>query len=184
MTPLFKAYKSIYESKEPTFVKVNNMKDISGSGLRGFIKTTFQKLVDTFGEPAYGSGDDKVKAKWILTFSDGSFATIYDYKEPEVPKDEYDWHIGGRNVPSSWFTAGVPGWEKMLQNIAQGNADKPSYVDDSMLHPHLTYLEWEDLPAGMKRAILRIAEEEADQNLVNTVSKLLGNAPATTKHYY
>lgn len=74
----------------------------SGSGLQGYITTTYDKLVEVFGEPVqYGEGD-KVTAEWIIEFMDTetyelTYATIYDWKQYELgtPYDLYDWHIGG-----------------------------------------------------------------------------------------
>jgi hypothetical protein len=33
--------------------------------------------------------------EWIIRFSDGTVATIYDWKLSETPMGVYDWHIGG-----------------------------------------------------------------------------------------
>jgi hypothetical protein len=74
--------------------------DINGTSLQGYVVTTFKELVITFGAPTYGeaSGDGKVSCEWILQFSDGTVATIYDYKEDATPMGEYSWHIGGQSI--------------------------------------------------------------------------------------
>ena len=75
----------------------------SGTSFQGvcFDGTTYAKLIELFGEPTYeGSGDDKVKAEWVLVAGDGSVATIYDYKDSR-PVEEItgiDWHIGGHSL--------------------------------------------------------------------------------------
>lgn len=72
---------------------------VSMTSLQGFIKTTYDDLVEVFGEPRYtSSGDDKVTAEWNLEFKvDDEYvtATIYDWKLCGTPFVEYDWHIGG-----------------------------------------------------------------------------------------
>ena len=47
-----------------------------------------------FGKPTELEGD-KVTREWILQFSDGTVATIYDWKQLETPMEYYPWHIGG-----------------------------------------------------------------------------------------
>jgi hypothetical protein len=68
----------------------------SGSCLRGYIKTTYDELVSVFGEPTKLKGD-KVNVEWTIKFSDGTVATIYDWKLSTVPMGVYNWHIGGFN---------------------------------------------------------------------------------------
>lgn len=66
----------------------------AGTCLRGYVRTTYADLIKAFGAPNIGSGD-KVNSEWGLKFEDGTLATVYDYKEPMTPVQEYDWHIGG-----------------------------------------------------------------------------------------
>ena len=68
----------------------------SGSCLQGYIETTYDELVNVFGKPTILKGD-KVTAEWTIKFSDGTIATIYDWKQPETPMEYYPWHIGGFN---------------------------------------------------------------------------------------
>ena len=76
--------------------------------LQGYIKTTYEKLVESFGDPDYIMSDflddecavGKVTCEWRLKFADGTVASIYDnidYKEKSTPLEEYNWHIGGFN---------------------------------------------------------------------------------------
>jgi len=70
--------------------------DVDMTSLQGYVKTTYDKLVEVFGEPnCYAGG--KTTCEWNLKFADGTIASIYDYKESETPKYEYDWHVGGFN---------------------------------------------------------------------------------------
>lgn len=84
--------------------------NVSGTGLCGYVRTTYADIVAAFGEPTYGadhSDDGKVSVEWTLEFevelqdAPGSYirefvvATIYDWKCSSTPMGEYDWHIGG-----------------------------------------------------------------------------------------
>jgi hypothetical protein len=83
--------------------------DICGTSLVGKVTTTYDTLVEKFGEPTYDisdSADGKVCAEWTLDFrvetEDGDdfdyvTATVYAWKESSVPYGEYDWHIGGHD---------------------------------------------------------------------------------------
>ncbi len=79
-------------------VKFIRNPNIDMTCLQGYIKTTYEKLVESFGEPDYNNdGDGKVTCEWRLKFADGTVASIYDYKEKSTPLEEYNWHIGGFN---------------------------------------------------------------------------------------
>ena len=74
---------------------VNSSKvSINGTCLQGYIETTYDELVSVFGEPTTLKGD-KVTVEWKIQFSDGTVASIYDWKLSETPKEYYPWHIGG-----------------------------------------------------------------------------------------
>ena len=71
---------------------------VGGTSLQGYIKTTYDEIVEVFGEPRYTGGDDKVTTEWDLEFEvDDEYvvATIYDWKLGKTPFGEYRWHIGG-----------------------------------------------------------------------------------------
>lgn len=83
------------------FTKANPMQ-VFGTGLVGYVYTTYEELVKTFGEPiTYGEfdSDGKVSVEWVIAFEDGTIATVYDWKQYELgtPKGGYDWHIGGKD---------------------------------------------------------------------------------------
>jgi len=92
--------------------------NINQTSLKGHITTTYDKLVEVFGEPTYtdASPYEKVNAQWTLDFTvhkngdpyallsdfkmsedyeDNVVATIYNWKDGYVPTEEYEWHIGG-----------------------------------------------------------------------------------------
>jgi len=87
----------------------NDCVDICGTSLMGKVRTTYDNLVDAFGEPTYDashSGDGKVIVEWTLDFrvetDDGEdfdyvTATVYAWKVASIPYGEYDWHIGGND---------------------------------------------------------------------------------------
>lgn len=74
-----------------------------GTHLVGNILCTRHELEQVFGAPSTTelSGDGKVTTEWVIAFSDGKIATIYDWKRYEMgAPDMYeleDWHIGGHD---------------------------------------------------------------------------------------
>lgn len=78
-----------------------NTKHAQGTFLVGEITTTYNKLVETFGQPNYNNGPstlEKVTIEWVIKFQDGTIATIYDWKNyghQPAPNEEFQWHIGG-----------------------------------------------------------------------------------------
>jgi len=97
---------------------IDNEVSVGGTSLVGYIKTTYDEIVEVFGEPRYtNSGEDKVTAEWNLEFRvatvfediDDEYeyvtATIYDWKLDETPFGEYDWHIGGYSTQAAHVVA-------------------------------------------------------------------------------
>lgn len=87
------------ETDKPLFKLVDPE---GGSSLKGYIKTTYQDLVKCFGEPSSeGDGGYKVSFEWAIEFSDGTYATIYDWKLSQSERSDvrrgriYEFHIGG-----------------------------------------------------------------------------------------
>jgi hypothetical protein len=82
-------------------MKFTNTGNANMTSLKGEFPITFAELVEIFGEPKYGPNDfnlDKTTCEWVLTFEDGTVATIYDYKTDRTPMWGYDWHIGGHDT--------------------------------------------------------------------------------------
>ena len=76
--------------------KVDNAMDtLCGTCLRGYIYTTYDQLVEMFGNPR--TDVDKSTAHWSIQFTDGAVATIYDWKNHVTPENLYRWHVGGRS---------------------------------------------------------------------------------------
>lgn len=82
-----------------------NAPGINGGGtwLVGGIDISYARLVEKLGEPGDGDGE-KVDAEWVIKFTDGTIATIHNYKDgvnyngeiEGTPTEEItDWHVGG-----------------------------------------------------------------------------------------
>jgi hypothetical protein len=69
--------------------------EANGTSLQGYVEAYYHQLVEVFGEPE--GGGDKTTVEWVLSFEDGTVATIYDWKLDETPTSMYNWHIGGVN---------------------------------------------------------------------------------------
>ena len=79
-----------------------------GTSLQGYVTTTYDTLVVAFGEPHDFDGD-KTNVQWALLI-DGVVVTINQvthYKEAVLPKDEYDWHIGGHSIEAARLVQSV-----------------------------------------------------------------------------
>ena len=94
--------------------------DANGTSLRGYIATTYNNLVKTFGLPTFeipASQMDKVTIEWILQLPNGSVVTIYDWKgygyKPKAD-EVYEWHIGG-------LTSSVVEFVKTQLGLIQGS---------------------------------------------------------------
>ena len=100
--------------------------DSNGSSLMGYVTTSYDKLVELFGEPNCPYGD-KTWNNWDLCFrvwdddgedSEDVYASIYDWKEmgPESSiGGQYVWHIGGfhgKEHPAHWLVSDLIDWTK------------------------------------------------------------------------
>lgn len=81
-------------------VRNDDFSAVNGTSLQGYVETTYDRLVATFGEPTYADGPDcgdKVQYEWVLR-TDAGVATVYDWKNyGRDGKDETTWHIGGHD---------------------------------------------------------------------------------------
>ncbi len=69
-----------------------------GTGCQGYMTkgTTYDDLVEVFGDPQITSSlDGKIQAEWFGRINGLQF-TIYDYKSRVAPERSTDWHIGGK----------------------------------------------------------------------------------------
>jgi hypothetical protein len=94
----------------------DHLMEFNGGSLKGYIRTDFQNLCETFGPPTHGPFDnrgDKVTCEWKIMTDDGLFVTIYDWKMGATPLGQYEWHIGGHAFENvEWVSrqTGFNGW--------------------------------------------------------------------------
>ena len=68
------------------------------TSLQGYLPrgTDYRDIVRVFGKSQSGeSPDGKIKAEWVGKIN-GIVFTIYDYNSVVKPKDNTNWHIGGK----------------------------------------------------------------------------------------
>ena len=78
-----------------------NKADPNGTHLQGHLSTSYSRLIETLGEPI--TGNYKTDAEWIVEFSDGKIATVYNWKngynycgiDGRDVKDITEWSVGG-----------------------------------------------------------------------------------------
>ena len=74
----------------------------NGTSLQGYVTTTLDTLIGTFGEPEYYGEGDKVTVDFTILFDNGTIATVYDWKRYEKGTpglDEvFQYNIGGHNL--------------------------------------------------------------------------------------
>ena len=103
-----------YKTHNETSVQSN------GTGLVGYITTTYQELVEAFGMPSDNYDDYKSDAEWEVEFADGTVATIYNWKngknycgEDGTHKTKItEWNVGGNSKEASRLVLRVLGNKK------------------------------------------------------------------------
>lgn len=89
-----------------TFKKLENYSEQrDGSFYVGTIDVTLVELIQKLGAPSNKGDDYKTDACWELEFSDGTFASIYNWKtsrgyDPEHGQNLFDvrcWNVGGHS---------------------------------------------------------------------------------------
>lgn len=90
------------DDNETITYTVDNDADVHGTSKKLTIKASYHKLVELFGEPSrpFAEGEH-ARIEWVLSFSDGYVATIYDWNE-EIPVEEVtSWNVAGRTFMSA-----------------------------------------------------------------------------------
>ena len=86
-----------------------NENAIFGSSLIGYIKCSYQELIDAFGEPLridLSTSDGKTDVEWEIEFQDGTYLHIYNWKngknylgeEGLEVEDMTEWNVGGHTA--------------------------------------------------------------------------------------
>ena len=78
---------------------------LNGTSLQGYIDCDYETLCKVFGKETSDGDGYKVDAQWELEFSDGTVATIYNWKNGKNYDEDdglevseiTDWHIGGHS---------------------------------------------------------------------------------------
>ena len=65
-----------------------------GASLQGYVRASYDELVDIFGEPNM-SRDPKVQCEWYIEFDDMVVATIYSWKADNF-RETKKWNVGGQ----------------------------------------------------------------------------------------
>jgi hypothetical protein len=88
-------------------MKINNpTTNTNGTCLQGYINCSYDDLTSALGYPLEEGYDDyKSDAEWSIEFSDGTVATIYNYKNGKnyLGEQGYNlcdipqWNVGGRS---------------------------------------------------------------------------------------
>lgn len=82
----------------------NDNIDFQGGSLQGYITANYKDIKKVFGKP-HNSDGYKADAEWDILFEDGTYVTVYNYKDGKnylgsqgTPKTKItDWHIGGNS---------------------------------------------------------------------------------------
>lgn len=188
-TPLKNVYVSLYEGdklsvfKEFTnktkIKKINKDLDPYGTSLKGYVKTTFDNIVSKLGEPKHNDPDDKVLVYWVVQFDDGLIATIYIYRMTHVPKEEYQWHVGG---PSEFSYRQPQKWKEIINKMVEGSIPYPDSVTEDMLSNVTRYDDWSEIPRALQAAIQGNLEKVDRDEILERVSFILG-APVSDDYY-
>jgi hypothetical protein len=95
-------------AKLPTW----SYQDVAGSGLQGYVRTSYKAMLVLFGDPSCGrSGDGKVSNEWVIKVGE-TVATVYDYKgDCSLDGAVCEWHVGGKGRKALELIATLTGWE-------------------------------------------------------------------------
>ena len=105
--------------KKLQFKTHNDNIEFEGGSLQGYIDADYKDLKRVFGPSSTNFDDYKCDAEWEIKFEDGTYVTIYNYKDGKnyngpsgTPKTKIrDWHIGGN--------AGQHGIDLVLQALKE-----------------------------------------------------------------
>lgn len=76
---------------------------VNGTHLQGYVRSSYDNLVELFGPPTSNGDGYKTDVEWTLEFEDGTVATIYNWKngrnyckDAGLPVEMMtEWNVGG-----------------------------------------------------------------------------------------
>ena len=85
-----------------------DLNKVFGSSLIGYVKCSYQELIDSFGEPMkidLSTSDGKTDVEWDIEFQDGTYLHIYNWKNGKnylgddgLEVDQItEWNVGGHS---------------------------------------------------------------------------------------
>tara|TARA_B100002019_G_scaffold106111_1_gene91160 strand:+ start:3065 stop:3427 length:363 start_codon:yes stop_codon:yes gene_type:complete len=85
-----------------------DLNKVFGSSLIGYLKCSYQELIDSFGDPMkidLSTSDGKTDVEWEIEFQDGTYLHIYNWKngknylgeEGLEVEDMTEWNVGGHS---------------------------------------------------------------------------------------
>jgi len=103
---------------------------------------SYERLVETFGEPTFKGDMDKISVEWCLEFEDGTVATIYDWETPFKAVHNRLWHVGGFSYKAHELVREALDFSPMrMDELPQHEQDEyNAYLDDTAFsspgYPH------------------------------------------------
>ena len=103
---------------------------------------SYDRLIETFGEPTFKGDMDKISVQWCLEFEDGTVATIYDWDTPPEKLMCWSWHVGGFSYKAHELVQETLDFSPMrMDELPQHEQDEYNqYLDDtafsSLGYPH------------------------------------------------
>jgi len=157
--------------------------DDLGEHFVGVIITTFEELVERFGDPMDLDYDPRGDVIWLIEQAGGAGlkATIYNYKgtlsAPEVGETRF-WHVDSRNGHAAlgWLRGLVPGNERLEVPPAQGPY-RITKVERSTIFKNITSaagntIGWVCYDGGEVPEEQRVAQSEAQARAFASVDVL------------
>ncbi len=119
-----------------------------GTGYRGEIEVSYDKLVKAFGLPynRQQDGDGKITTEWVLQIGT-EIATIYDWKKDLPAEKVTRWNIGGLGDPEMLTQAVV---SIIIDKNKLGPADVPYYFQQRQGAGAIV-VPGKDYPAAQRR---------------------------------
>jgi hypothetical protein len=111
--------------KVNTTINYKRSNNTGGTCLQGHIETTYENLINKLPQPLEIFDDYKCDVEWGIEFSDGTKATLYNYKNGRnylgsKGKDVWNitqWNIGGNSKKAVEYLSTIIGVQGTEWNI-------------------------------------------------------------------